>query len=1116
MPQLIAGVYSLVGNLTWLALLFAFALTSLAQRRVHLPRRVRRVFEGATILLFLLSLVVVVPTGVYLPPRLWGQQWIWSPLLFPAGVLASLVFGVPWGMALTLVAELGLVVFYGHPMAGLLIEPSLVLFWYLMAYFMHRHHLGPHAWRYFFAFLVTLLPALPFLMLISYILYFSDFAFFEWTALVTFGRQIWQGYFLWRVLEFLSFGLLFSLVLAPYWRRVEPRYDVTLWPPLRFPWFSTRKQGMLGLFLLVAVPGNVVLLWLFSVFAFALVTQRVQVLLRQQLDMMAQTMSYQSGFLLESGGRTLDAWSKEEWTLLTPEERQRRLERLLDKDPFFHEAMLVQVDGTILARARKRGFPEIALTPGEQGLLALFRNTSVLTSLDITETPAQQPSFITLARRVPEQPNWVLVGRSWLFRNPYLKPILQSFRYVESEIGGLAFLLNAQGEPLILRGKDLNLSQIVRTEVQPQLAYREALGAFHVLQMPDGRVALAYQASLQGYSWSLLVLVPQEYLHTVSAGIGQNMLTLGASIAAVITLVSLGVLYYVTRSLSELAHEAQRIAAGDLDHTLPVHGVAEVEQLRMSFEEMRLSLRRRFHELQRLLQVSRRLVASLSWEKAFAPVLEAALYSPEAKVARAAIHPDFLPESPDGLIAFGLGEEADAFARLDEHLVLNLPTDGYQLLSLNQFPETLLPEGLRQSDRWKDARVLVLPLWREEEPVGVFYVVFERHPERLEGLLHYYGTLAEQLRLALTGVRLYTQAVTERQRLTAILSATPDAIFMTDTRMRVLVANPSARKRLEWPDDEARYPLPFTEAFGRHPELADMLLSQPETPMAREITFPDGRTYFVTVAPVHVENRRAGFVGILRDVTHFKRSEQAKAEFVAAIVHDLRSPITVIRGYATMLDIAGPLTERQRRYIDQMLHAVTKVQNLVENLLELSRIDMTTELKLEWVPLREMALQVLSSFEVEARKKNIQLEHDIHPETPGLIEADSELLYRALQNLIDNAIKFTPEGGRVTLRIEPRGKDMVRIVVEDTGIGISPEEQERLFDRFFQAERVRKMGLSGRGLGLAIVKSMVERHHGRIWVESELGKGARFYIELPVRQPKKPAAASTSKASRED
>jgi signal transduction histidine kinase len=281
-----------------------------------------------------------------------------------------------------------------------------------------------------------------------------------------------------------------------------------------------------------------------------------------------------------------------------------------------------------------------------------------------------------------------------------------------------------------------------------------------------------------------------------------------------------------------------------------------------------------------------------------------------------------------------------------------------------------------------------------------------------------------------------------------------------------------------------------------------MRLSADDSTQSIEVTMADGRVYLATASSVMADGRRVGRVCVLRDVTHFKELDALKSEFVATVSHDLRSPLTLMRGYATMLEMVGNLNDQQTGYVRKIVTGVETMSKLVNNLLDLGRIEAGVDLQLEIVPVQDVVDRVVGALQLQATQKRIQLTTEMPAHTIPLVEADQSLLQQALHNLVDNAIKYTDSGGKVGLRVSDRQERMI-FEVSDTGIGIAPVDLPRLFEKFFRAGQKEAVKRHGTGLGLAIVKSIAERHGGQAWVESQLGKGSTFYLSIPLRQPER-------------
>jgi signal transduction histidine kinase len=202
-----------------------------------------------------------------------------------------------------------------------------------------------------------------------------------------------------------------------------------------------------------------------------------------------------------------------------------------------------------------------------------------------------------------------------------------------------------------------------------------------------------------------------------------------------------------------------------------------------------------------------------------------------------------------------------------------------------------------------------------------------------------------------------------------------------------------------------------------------------------------------------------------------------------------------------MLEMAGELNEQQKNYARMIQQGVDNMAKLVNNLLDLGRIDFGVGLQVESIPVLDIVEQVTSELQYQAKQKNISLGVEIPRDLPHAVEADQALLHQALYNLVENAIKYTTENGVVTTQLQCAPTSLT-FAIRDSGIGIPESDRPRLFEKFFRGTNREALAQRGTGLGLAIVKSIAERHSGKVWVESELGKGSTFYLQIPLVQPK--------------
>jgi signal transduction histidine kinase len=260
----------------------------------------------------------------------------------------------------------------------------------------------------------------------------------------------------------------------------------------------------------------------------------------------------------------------------------------------------------------------------------------------------------------------------------------------------------------------------------------------------------------------------------------------------------------------------------------------------------------------------------------------------------------------------------------------------------------------------------------------------------------------------------------------------------------------------------------------------------------------------VRLSPVLMGEQFLGSVSIFRDITREVEVDRLKSEFVATVSHELRTPMTSIKGYADLLLLgaAGEITEQQQRFLETIKQNADRLSVLVNDLLDISRIDQG-RVELRFAPMNMTDLIQSVAEHLEGRSKDEKRPMNVAidlPDEPLTVWGDYDKVVQIVTNLADNAFNYTPPGGHITLSAAHEG-DRMLVSVADTGIGIPPELSDRIFERFFRGDEVHElvMDTPGTGLGLAIVREFVQMHNGRIWFESELGKGTTFYVELPAR-----------------
>lgn len=260
------------------------------------------------------------------------------------------------------------------------------------------------------------------------------------------------------------------------------------------------------------------------------------------------------------------------------------------------------------------------------------------------------------------------------------------------------------------------------------------------------------------------------------------------------------------------------------------------------------------------------------------------------------------------------------------------------------------------------------------------------------------------------------------------------------------------------------------------------------------------RFFAVTVASVRAMET-SGAVIVLHDITDLRKLERIRRDFVANVSHEFKTPLTAIQGFAETL-LAGAIEDPQNRirFLQIILEHSRRLARLTDDLLELSKMDADRlDLELDRLSVSQFVQSCMETTQRSAKEKNLSVSVDLQGTLPD-IAADRRRLAEVLQNLLDNAIQYTPSGGRIKVSAVS-DREEVTFTVSDTGIGIPKVDQPRIFERFYRVDVARSREVGGTGLGLSIAKHLVEAHGGRIWVDSEVGQGSHFHFTVPVFQP---------------
>ncbi|WP_123039543.1 two-component system histidine kinase PnpS [Cohnella candidum] len=372
------------------------------------------------------------------------------------------------------------------------------------------------------------------------------------------------------------------------------------------------------------------------------------------------------------------------------------------------------------------------------------------------------------------------------------------------------------------------------------------------------------------------------------------------------------------------------------------------------------------------------------------------------------------------------------------------------------------------------------------------------------------GALAKALNLMADNLQEQLKLIRENgERLQDVLDNMTSGVIMVSSDGRVTLYNRQAETLLGSTTRD-RVGRPYTE-IKQHFELTSLIREgldgrEPQYRRELHVYYPEERLLEISLVPMtQSTDGLPGLLLVLQDVTAIRRLENMRSEFVANVSHELKTPVAAVKGFAETL-LSGAMDDREtaRSFLTIIHEESDRLNRLIGDILELSKIESRrSPLQYSPVDFGAYLARLSEMLTPEAAKKRISL--DLQAEEGLFFEADEDRLGQIMLNLLQNGINYTPEGGRVKVWAETffpeEGEEQVRITVTDTGIGIPKKDIPRIFERFYRVDKARSRSSGGTGLGLSIVKHLVELHHGSIRVESSVGVGTSFIIELPLLQP---------------
>jgi two-component system phosphate regulon sensor histidine kinase PhoR len=399
---------------------------------------------------------------------------------------------------------------------------------------------------------------------------------------------------------------------------------------------------------------------------------------------------------------------------------------------------------------------------------------------------------------------------------------------------------------------------------------------------------------------------------------------------------------------------------------------------------------------------------------------------------------------------------------------------------------------------WRELEQLVKQIGRGEQP-RTFLIGGGIEPRRvsvgLEEILNRQRELNRQVGEGVSGQK-------------AILTAMQDGLLVVDNQGRLGLMNPAFRELFSVNENSLGSPLLESVRDPAVERIIGETLRQRKP--SQGVLMIGGRDFQMTSVPMGAENgSTTGAVVLFHDITALKRADEVRRDFVANVSHELRTPLSILRGYIeTMLDDPQMSRGETTRILEVMYKNSKRLGLLANDLLALAKLESgASSIQLSEIDLLRFLSDLVRDWGKKFTTKHLEPIVDVSDDC-STVSADEERLREVFDNLLDNAVKYSGDGGEVRLAGERRNGEMI-LTVSDTGVGIGRDDLPRIFERFYRADKARSRELGGTGLGLSIVKHIVQLHGGRVEVESELGKGTTIRVILPVSASPGPAVTGS-------
>jgi len=784
------------------------------------------------------------------------------------------------------------------------------------------------------------------------------------------------------------------------------------------------------------------------------------------------------------------AASESDILLNSPETVEKYLAQKEAEYPFFEMLILTDLNGNLHASYSQDSASDPALSSEETAAIGRVMDGATPLVIFVNLNPGRNQVYMSFLSGVAGQsglPERILVGRTGIFNHPYLNTFSHTLATLEQS-GGDVQIIDTEGS-ILYHSDPALVKQVYTGSINSTPTFFETNSRTTTGQ-------LNYFHPVDDIGWALLISLPTQAMFEMTwQSVLPLLLFLLSGMIMMLFILMIGISPLV-KTLNQMKTAVTAVSSGNYDIQLAQkQPMGELGQLTRIFINMVGTMRKRLQKQSDLDRASQQLVSQHQLSQSLDILMKTALAQGVSSV-RILFSNLSEPElSEISKRRFGMGKFTDSYAPFDHLILEKVLSEGQLVLRDYQIKElSLNAEGISQL-----SSILALPLTWGNKRIGVLWVTYQTLNSPDTEDIGFYQSLSQKVSLAILNTSVKEKVNSIRTRLEAVLDSLAETVLIVDHGSLVVYHNRAAAENFG-KGSQSIMGKPISSIIDFWGEISN--LDRDEVGHAsKEIHLPDGKVYQVIVKPLTILNEDVDQVIMIEDITDHNVKETLNREFVTTVSHELRSPLTLIHGYAKILRLTGNLNDQQDGTMLKIIDGIDEMKHLVQNLLDIGRLEGGASLEFHSFDAVDLVQKVVKSMEVQARQKNIELKLSV-PSQLLTIDADDIFLTQALKNLIENAIKFTKMGGEVSVGVYPRENSVV-FSVEDNGIGIAPLDQSHLFKKFHRVGRQTDNDKDGSGLGLAIVKSIAGRHDGKVWVESQLGKGSVFYLEIPRHQKKR-------------